>query len=128
MKIAFPAEIDKGFESIVYNHFGSANFFIIVDSETDDTEVVLNQDLGHQHGKCQPLKALGGKNIDVVVVGGIGGTAMTKLKKSGAKIFKAVDGTVKENLELFNSGKLVEFMPFEVCGGHAEGADGCGHH
>ncbi len=118
MKIAFPAEIDKGFESIVFNHFGSANFFIIVDSETGETEVILNQDLNHQHGKCQPLKALGGKNVDAVVVGGIGGTAMAKLKKGGTKIYKAVEGTVKENLEVLKSGKLVEFMPFEVCGGH----------
>ncbi len=118
MKIAFPVEIDKGFESIVFNHFGSANFFILVDSETEDTEVILNQDLNHQHGKCQPLKALGGKNVDAVVVGGIGGTAMAKLKKGGAKIYKAVEGTVKKNLEVFKAGKLVEFMPFEVCGGH----------
>lgn len=127
MKIAFPAEIDNGVESIVFNHFGSANFFILVDSEKDDIEVILNQDLNHQHGKCQPLKALGGKNVDAVVVGGIGGTAMTKLKKGGANVFKAVEGTVKENLDLFKAGKLVEFMPFDVCGGHS-GGDGCGHH
>ncbi len=126
MRIAFPVEKNDGTGSIVFNHFGSANFFIIVNSDTDETEVVLNQDLGHAHGKCQPLKALGGKNVDAVVVGGIGGTAMTKLKKSGAKIFKAVDGTVKENLAQFKAGSLVEFMPFDVCGGHGEGG-GCSH-
>lgn len=125
MKIAFPSEISKGLESPVFNHFGSANFFILVDSENDEFETVLNQDLDHQHGKCQPLKALGGKNVDAVVVGGIGGTAMTKLKKSGAVIYKAVAGTVKENLELLKSGKLVEFMPFDVCQSH--GGGGCDH-
>lgn len=125
MKIAFPTEINKGMDSTVFNHFGSAGFFIIVDSESDEIEVILNMDLNHQHGKCQPLKALGGKNVDAVVVGGIGGTAMTKLKKSGAKIYKAVDGIVKENLALFKAGKLVEFMPFEVCKGHSNGV--CTH-
>ncbi len=125
MKIAFPAEKNDGIESIVFNHFGSANFFIIVDTDTEEMEVVLNQDLGHAHGKCQPLKALGGKNVNAVVVGGIGGTAMTKLKKGGAKIYKAVEGTVKENLEAFKTGSLVEFMPFDVCGGHTGG--GCSH-
>ncbi len=124
MRIAFPVEKNDGVDSIVFNHFGSANFFIIVNSDTDETEIVLNQDLGHEHGKCQPLKALGGKNVEAVVVGGIGGTAMTKLKKSGAKIFKAVDGTVRENLEKFKVGSLVEFLPFDVCGGHT---GGCSH-
>ena len=125
MRIAFPVEKNDGVDSIVFNHFGSANFFIIVNSDTDETEVVLNQDLGHEHGKCQPMKALGGKNVDAVVVGGIGGTAMTKLKKNGATIYKATDGTVKENLEKLKAGSLVEFMPFDVCGGHTGG--GCSH-
>ncbi len=125
MKIAFPTEINNGSESIVFNHFGSANFFIIVDSETGDIEVVLNQDLNHQHGKCQPMKALGGKNVDAVVVGGIGGTAMTKLKNGGAKIYKSIEGTVTDNLAQFKEGSLVEFMPFDVCGGHT--GDGCSH-
>ena len=125
MKIAFPSETDKGFESTVFNHFGSANFFLIVDSESGDIEVVLNQDLNHQHGKCQPLKALGGRDVDAVVVGGIGGTAMGGLKKSGALIYKAVEGTVLTNLELLKEGKLNEFMPFDVCSSH--GGAGCDH-
>lgn len=125
MKIAFPTEIDNGSDSIVFNHFGSANFFIIVDSETGEIEVILNQDLNHQHGKCQPLKALGGMNVDTVVVGGIGGTAMTKLKKGGVKIYKAIEGTISENLAQFKAGDLVEFMPFDVCGGHSGGV--CSH-
>jgi predicted Fe-Mo cluster-binding NifX family protein len=88
-------------------------------------EVVLNQDLNHQHGKCQPLKALGGRDIDAVVVGGIGGTAMNGLKKSGKIIYKATKGSVKENLDLLKSGRLSEFMPFDICG---SGDGECGHH
>ncbi len=127
MKIAFPTEVNLGLDSLVFEHFGSANFFVIVDSESEIMDVILNQDLNHQHGQCQPLKAIGGREIDAVVVGGIGGTAMTKLKKSGKTVFKAVKGTVKDNLVLLKEGKLSEFMPFDMCGGH--GVDGeCGHH
>ena len=125
MKIAFPSETDNGFESPVFNHFGSANFFLLVDSETGEIEAVLNQDLNHQHGKCQPLKALGGRDVDAVVVGGMGGTAMAGLKKSGALIYKAEDGSVLKNLELLKAGKLKEFMPFDVCNSH--GGGGCDH-
>lgn len=127
MKIAFPTEVNLGMDSLVFEHFGSANFFVIVDSDTENMDVILNQDLNHQHGQCQPLKAIGGREIDAVVVGGIGGTAMTKLKNSGKTVFKAAKGTVKENLALFKSGNLSEFMPFDMCGAH--GKDGeCGHH
>jgi len=127
MKVAFPTAVNMGMDSIVFEHFGSANFFILVDSETENMEVILNQDLNHQHGQCQPLKAIGGREIDAVVVGGIGGTAMTKLKKNGKTVFKAVAGSVKENLELLKAGKLTEFMPFDICGGHGHGGE-CSHH
>jgi predicted Fe-Mo cluster-binding NifX family protein len=127
MKVAFPTELNHGMDSVVFEHFGSANFFILVDSETETMEVLMNQDLNHQHGQCQPLKALGGKEIDAVVVGGIGGTAMTKLKKNGKTVYHAVAGSVRKNLSLLKSGELTEFMPFDVCGGG--GADGaCDHH
>ncbi|MBU1172902.1 MAG: NifB/NifX family molybdenum-iron cluster-binding protein [Proteobacteria bacterium] len=127
MKVAFPTQVNQGMDSIVFEHFGSANFFILVDSETQDMDVVLNQDLNHQHGQCQPLKALGGRQVDAVVVGGIGGTAMGKLTKNGKKVYRAVEGSVKENLGRLKSGTLNEFMPFEVCGGHDHDGE-CGHH
>lgn len=125
MKIAFPTEKYDDLESPVYNHFGSANFFVIVDTKTELCEKVLNQDLNHQHGKCQPLRALGGRAVDAVVVGGIGGSALGKLKNKGVPVYKAVAGTVRENLERLQGGELQEFMPVDVCGGHG---DACDHH
>jgi predicted Fe-Mo cluster-binding NifX family protein len=127
MKVVFPAEINLGMESTVFEHFGSANFFVLVDTDNENMEVILNQDLDHQHGQCQPLKAIGGKDIDAVVVGGIGGTAISKLKKNGKTVYKAVKGTVRENLDLFRAGKLNEFMMFDICGGHGHGKNGCSH-
>jgi predicted Fe-Mo cluster-binding NifX family protein len=127
VKVVFPTEVNMGMDSVVFEHFGSANFFILVDSETENMEVILNQDLNHQHGQCQPMKAIGGREIDAVVVGGIGGTAMTKLKKGGKTVFRAVAGSVKDNLELLKAGKLTEFMPFDICGGHGHGGK-CSHH
>ena len=57
MKIAFPTQKDVGLESEVYGHFGSANLFIIVDSETGAVSSTGNPDQDHIHGRCQPLKA-----------------------------------------------------------------------
>ena len=39
MKIAFPTQDNKGLESAVYSHFGSAPFFVVVDAENGELEV-----------------------------------------------------------------------------------------
>ena len=126
MKIAFPTQEDKGIESQVYGHFGSAYYFVVVDTETDSAELIENPDREHLHGQCQPLKALDGNRVDAVVVGGIGGGALRKLSMEGIKTYRATEGSVRDNLELLNSGKLSEFMPGQTCAGHGIGGD-CAH-
>ncbi len=126
MKIAFPVQTDNGVGSPVYNHFGSAHTFIVIDSETGETESVGNADLNHIHGQCQPLDALNGAVVDGIAVGGIGRGALSKLRNAGIKIFRAVEGTVAENLKLFKEGELPEFEMNHICAGH--GANGeCAH-
>ena len=79
MKIAFPVVKNKGLDSKVHGHFGSAPFFVFVDLDTDTTEVFDNPDKDHEHGACNPMAALGGRRVDGGVVGGIGGGALKKL-------------------------------------------------
>ena len=123
MKICIPVKENNGLESIPYNHFGSAPFFLVVDTETNDVTAINNRDLNHEHGKCQPIKAIGGADIDVVLVLGIGAGAINKLNSMGVKVFKANPTSLKENIDLFNDNKLIEFSPANSCTGH-----NCGHH
>jgi predicted Fe-Mo cluster-binding NifX family protein len=125
MKIAFPTQENINIESPVYNHFGSARFFIIVDSETGDSITLSNQDINHMHGNCQPLLALGNNKVDAVVVGGIGGGALRQLSNTGITTYRAVEGTVSENLELLKLGKLPKFTLNQTCSGHHNGE--CAH-
>ena len=126
MKIAFPTQEDRGLASVVYGHFGSAPWFVLVDSEQQAPAVIKNTDQHHTHGQCQPLKALDGHPVDAVVVGGIGGGALQKLKAAGVKVYRAVDGSVDENMQLIQSGRLPEFSMLQTCIGH--GPDGnCAH-
>ena len=127
MKIAFPTREMNDLKSEVYNHFGSAPHFIVVDSETGDTHSIDNQNLDHTHGNCQPLVALGGTAVNAVVVGGIGGGALRKLLNNGIKTYRAVEGTVQDNLELLKEGKLPEFSPDHTCQGHHHGIGECVH-
>ena len=124
MRVGFAVEVNEGMESRVFNHFGSAPVFIIVDGAHVTT--VANQDMGHVHGACNPIQALGGATVDAMVVGGIGAGALSKLNAMGVRVFGSASATVKENLALLNEGKLRELMPMNACKGH-HGAGACGH-
>jgi predicted Fe-Mo cluster-binding NifX family protein len=125
MQVCFPAETLQGLESRVYGHFGSAPGFVIVNTETMSVEEIKNDDLHHAHGMCQPLKALGGRRVDAIVVGGIGAGALMKLQAEGVTVYRALEGSVQENLRFIVEKKLPHFTAEHTCGGHA---NGCAHH
>lgn len=127
MKIAFPVQMDEGLDSKVYGHFGTAPSFVILDSTSGEFETIGNSDAHHDHGQCQPMNALAGNTVDAIVVGGIGGGALMKLQAQGVRVFRAVEGSVKQNLEFIKSGKLPEFSANMTCAGH-QGQGGCQHH
>lgn len=126
MRIAFPVKEDQGLESPVYSHFGSAPHFVVLDNDSGTFEAIKNSDAHHEHGQCQPIRALGGTAVEMVVVGGIGAGALMKLQNQGIRVFRAVEGNVSENLELLKSGKLPEFALNMACAGHKDG-HGCLH-
>ena len=124
MKLCFAVEKDEGVESVVYGHFGSAPAFIVVNTADNVISKIVNSDLNHIHGACNPMKAIGGADIDAVVVGGIGAGALSGLNARGIKVFKAREDTIKDNLALFQENKLPELTMLDTCGGHA---GGCAH-
>ena len=124
MKICFPVEVDNGLESQVFGHFGSAPFFVVFETQEKTISTINNQDLGHVHGQCNPMKALNGKMMDAIVVGGIGGGAITGLNNMGIKVYKAAKANIKDNIKLFEAGSLMEMTMAHTCGGHL---GGCAH-
>lgn len=126
MKICFPVQENQGTESIVYNHFGSAPLFVVVDTETNSVTMINNRDEHHVHGACSPLKALDNRQIDVVIVGGIGAGALSKLSQAGIRVYRSEASRVCDNLALFATGSLPEFALQSCCGGHGH-AGGCAH-
>ncbi|WP_366777632.1 metalloregulator ArsR/SmtB family transcription factor [uncultured Clostridium sp.] len=122
MKICFPVKSNLGMESIPYGHFGTAPMFVVCDLEKGEVNTVDNGDLGHEHGHCQPMKALSGAEVDAVVVGGIGRGAILGLNERGIKVYKAIEGSIQENIEAYKNGELKEFSMNHTCN-----HDGCAH-
>ena len=57
MKICFPVQQNNGLDSAVYNHFGSAPVFVVVDTHSNNIASIDNRDQHHVHGACNPMKA-----------------------------------------------------------------------
>lgn len=118
MKICVPTQTQEGKQAQVYEHFGSAPFFTLVDIQTGAVEVVANGNQQHEHGMCQPLQAIADLKVDAVVTGGMGARAVQRLNEGGIKVFRAVPGSVEGLVERYKQGTLEEIMMHNACSHH----------
>jgi len=121
MKVCFPVQIDEGVASTVFNHFGSAPAFVVVDTDTNAVSTIHNGDQNHAHGACNPLKALDNQKLDAIVVGGIGAGALSRLGQAGITVYRAGSRSVGENLALYKEKRLAEYSLQSACSGHSHG-------
>ena len=118
MKVCIPTETNEGKGAKVYDHFGSAPYFTIVDTEKNSVEVIDNTNQHHAHGMCQPMNAFMDKKIDAVVTGGMGSRAVQKLNEGGIKAYRAIPGTVADIVSQFIKGGLEEITLDNACAQH----------
>lgn len=133
MKLCIPTEDSAGLDARVCEHFGSAPFFTVVDTDTEQVELLNNRDLAHQHGNCNPVSSIQSRAIDAVVCGGLGKRALARLQQSDLKVYLSDEVTVRAVVAAQRGGELREATVEEACGGHAhgygqgQGPVGCGH-
>ncbi len=126
MNICIPVDEDLGLASPVCLHFGSAPYFMIVNTDDGTCRAIPNRNEHHAHGMCQPLLAIQGEAIGGIVVGGIGMGALNKLMMGGLQVYQAQHPTVELTLAAFKAGRLPVMSPGAACGGHRQGHGG--HH
>lgn len=122
MQICIPVVEDRGLDSRVSGHFGSAPGFMIVDTDSGACRLIGNQNQHHAHGMCQPLAALAGEQVDGIIVGGIGMGALMKLQAAGITVYRASHPTVVETIAAFKQGELQPVDQDGACASHH------GHH
>ena len=126
MKVCIPVNEDRGLDSPVCGHFGSAPLFLVVDTETSACRALPNGNQHHAHGMCRPLDALRGEQLDALVVGGIGLGALTRLRESGLDVWISNRPDVKATLAALADGSLRRADPAGACAHHGQG-QGQGH-
>jgi len=115
MKVAIPIQENNGLESNLFDHFGKAKKFLIVDSDSQNYEVTENQKLSGIKTKCKSHQFSDDIMIDAVITKCIGDGSLRKLNHENIKVFKAEDGNIKNNIELLKSGDLNLFHMFDIC-------------
>ena len=121
MNICIPINEDKGLQSEVCAHFGSAPAFLMVDTDSRICRAIPNQNQHHGHGMCMPLQSLQGERIDGMVVGGIGMGALNKLNAANIKVYVSDLSTVAETVDAFKAGTLRLMQPSMACAHHGHG-------
>lgn len=89
----------KDLEAEVDPNFGRAQYFLIVDPETMNFEVVHNHNIEAAQGAgIQSAQLISNKNIGTVLTGSCGPNAHRILQSSGIKVITGANGKVKDVL------------------------------
>lgn len=116
MKIAV-SSMGKTLDSQVDRRFGRCPYFLIVDSETLDFEVLTNTAAGAMGGAgIQAAQSIVEKDVKAVITGNVGPNAFQTLSTAGKTITVGASGTVKEAIEQFKRGELQETKTSTVRG------------
>jgi predicted Fe-Mo cluster-binding NifX family protein len=122
-KIAIPSMNNGGLESDVCAHFGSCEYFIIVDVQDQaiiDIGTINNMSPDGEHNCPVPSLILNSHNFETVLVSGIGGRPLISLVENEIKVFAGAMGKVSDALQDYNNGMLQELSTNGTCS--------CSHH
>jgi predicted Fe-Mo cluster-binding NifX family protein len=118
MKICMPVLDDKGTESIVYGHFGSAPFFALFDTETNAVSIVNNSVGEHEHGQCMPVDAIKKIGAEAVLCKGMGMRAANLLLGAGITPYMVDAGTISEAIIQYKAKNYTALDAQNACQHH----------
>ncbi|MBS3787065.1 NifB/NifX family molybdenum-iron cluster-binding protein [Candidatus Bipolaricaulota bacterium] len=123
MRVCFPTEGNAGLEERVGEHFGRVPTYTIVDTESDDVEIISN-DSTHQGGKGLPANLLAQEGVDVMICSGLGRKAINLFEEHGIEVCIGAGGRVKEALEEWRNDHLKSASQSDACERHEFGGHG----
>jgi predicted Fe-Mo cluster-binding NifX family protein len=105
MKIAFTSS-GKDLDANLDERFGRCPYFLIVNPDTEDYEVVENKNQSASGAGVQVAQILVDSGVQVVVTGNVGPNAIKVLQVAGVEIYAAGTGTVRRALINFKQNRL----------------------
>ena len=104
MKIAVSAQ-GEDINAMINPRFGRCEYFLIVDTETNQVEACPNENINASGGAgIQSATFVISKGVQAVLTGDVGPKAMDVFAGSGVNIITGQSGTVKQAIEQFTAG------------------------
>jgi predicted Fe-Mo cluster-binding NifX family protein len=124
MKIAISA-MGATLDAEIDPRFGRCQYFIIVDPDTMNFEVVDNSSgMGSGGAGISTAQLIAGKGVEAVLTGNCGPNAYQVLSAAGIKVITGVSGKVKDAIQSYKSGKLQTSSQPNVAGHFGMGRGG----
>ena len=118
MKICVTAVSDS-LDAQVDPRFGRCQYFLIVNSESMESEAIPNESSYSAHGAgIQAAQTVANIGVEMVVTGNVGPNAFNVLSAAGIKIVTGASGSIRDAVEKYKKGQLKEISSPTV-GGHS---------
>ena len=114
MKIGLPLD-GKNLSSHIASNFERCAFFGIYNSDLKhDITIIINDAQTVARGaEDQVVNLLIEQNIGILITPNIDSIALNLLLKAGVRVYLAIEGTFRENIDAFQQGRLIEtFVAF----------------
>ena len=106
MKVIVTSE-GKNLDSKVDQRFGRAKYFMLVDTDTMEYQVIDNEAVSQGGGAgVKAAQITIDSGAKVLLTGNVGPNAYEVLKSGGIDIIVGVNGTIREAIQKFKSGEL----------------------
>lgn len=106
MKIAIPVE-NKTLEANVSTVFGRANYFLIYDTEREESVFVDNLAQSSAGGAgIKAAQTVVDQKVNALLTPRLGENAADILEAAGIKIYQAINASARNNIDAFGDGKL----------------------
>lgn len=106
MKIAMPLD-EKNLNSAVCASFGRAPYFIIYNTDTEESLFLDNSAIASQGGAgIKASQTLVDNNVKALLTPRCGQNAEAVLSKAEIRIFKTIPGTAQQNIDAFKADQL----------------------
>ena len=108
MKIGI-SSTGKDLDAVVDQRFGRCQYFLIVDTETMKLKSISNEStLASGGAGIQAAQIVTKEGVNSVITGNIGPNAFSILQAAGIKVYIGAEGKVKDVIEQYKQGKLIE--------------------
>jgi predicted Fe-Mo cluster-binding NifX family protein len=106
MKVCVTAQ-GESLDSQVDPRFGRCRYFIIADTDTLESEVIVNPNIESMGGAgIQSAQLVSSKQAKVVITGNVGPNAFKTLEAAKIEVFTGASGSIREVIEKYKKGEF----------------------